>query len=102
MPTVEVGDVVWWYDKGNTVGGPTAAIVTAVGTEVIGLFILVPGYHNGMVMDGVRHTSDPMRKTPQGIESGLWQHRGNSPQREIDKLRSELNSVLARIMGNKK
>lgn len=73
MPSgVFIGQMVWWYNSGETNLPPCAAFVSAIGTRSISLHILVPNTRAVMCRDGVRHVSDDNVVEADRMESGLW------------------------------
>ena len=73
-PPVELGDVVRWHDDVNAPPS-AAAIVTWVGTDQVNLAVILPGYRNFEVKEGVRHKDHPDRAMIDMAAVGCWSHR---------------------------
>lgn len=93
MPTVELGQDVWWYHSKDS--EPAAAKVTRVGDRAVELVVYVPGYSNTKVPKGgaVPHLDDPRVRNNDG--RGFWGHTDR--QKKIDKLLSELVTMANNI-----
>jgi hypothetical protein len=72
MPTVEVGDIVYWFPHGSY-SEPTAAIVSRLGHDNICVNLVSPNMHNFALRDGVRHVSDPNNSVAAN-EGGRWDY----------------------------
>jgi hypothetical protein len=71
---VELGDIVLWHDEQNAPAS-AAAIVTWVGTDQVSLGVLINGYRNFEIKEGVRHRDHPDRAMVALADVGVWSHR---------------------------
>lgn len=76
QPAVELGDVVLWHDE-QSAAASACALVTWVGTDQVSLAVLVNGYRNFEVKEGVRHRDHPDRSMVSLADVGVWSHRPN-------------------------
>ena len=68
MPSVSVGDIVLFWDRGVRLGAPMPAVVIKVNPSSVLLRCL------GTLKsrDGVRHADDPMLKVGEQDANGSW------------------------------
>jgi hypothetical protein len=73
-PVVRIGMIVHWFNDDAIDQIPMAAIVNSIGHRSIGLSIVNPQSYNFMVRDGVRHRSDPLIRSEDMTDNGVWDH----------------------------
>lgn len=73
MPTVGLGALVFWYGgRGGT--PPVPAFVSALGTDMVDLNVLVPDSGTFLCRGGVRHRSDPNKQAIDNADVGVWDY----------------------------
>ena len=74
MPSVQVGDIVFWYPDGARTLAPFPAIVTVVGQSAINVNVFSQHQYNTRPQDGVRHIDDPLARDVELREQGAWDY----------------------------
>lgn len=75
MPSIDVSDIVLWYDAGDVNSDGNAAIVTAVNAFNVDLRVLNTGTVSGTYRRGVRHVTDPKLKQNEFCrQEGGWEY----------------------------
>jgi hypothetical protein len=73
-PDIQVGDTVWWYQRGLMNNSPLPAIVVQDnGSAVLTLFII--NRDGGWVYQGGRHANDPGLSDSSMTRYGCWMER---------------------------
>ena len=75
FPRVRLGDTVFFYPVAARHLTPAVAIVTAVGSDVLGLNVLDPNMHDFRLVDGVRHLDDPRLANAEIRQLGAFELR---------------------------
>lgn len=96
---VEVGQIVWWYPDSNRNQRPSAAIVTAVGSDSVCLAIFSPVSYNLWLRDGVRHIDDPETRAPELLELGCWDY--TNAWKDYQDLKKKVESLWSDLKGGK-
>lgn len=99
LPSVQVGDHVYWYPGGQTSEEPYAAVVTAVGLggQTLNLNLFDPLSYNLRIRDGVRHVSDPRCREVEFREQGCWDLTPR--EKEYRALKRQVQELLHRSLG---
>ena len=93
VPTVELGEIVWWYPGGDENQPPCPAVVTQINHRSLNLSVLAPNMVGIRVEDGVRHCDDGNTKPQEYIDNGGWTI--SATRRSID----EIEKRLAKLEG---
>jgi len=94
-PQPQLGDIVLWYQEGDSCSKPFPAIVTAVWHDTIGVNIFDNTLMNCMVRDGVPHLTDNRCRKVEVKDSGGWDF---TPQQ---KAYHELQKQVAELLKRK-
>lgn len=90
MPSVELGDMVYWYPAGNT-NDPTSAVVTRLGHDNLNMNLFTPASYSMPIRDGVRHVSDPNNSVEANIE-GRWDF--TPKHKRLEQLEARVTQLL--------
>jgi len=71
--SVQIGDVVLWYQEGDAHSEPYPALVTSLG-QALGLHVILRDSKTFRVVDGVAHITDPSCRRAETRESGGWDY----------------------------
>lgn len=79
MPSVDIGQTVYWYRNGIRDENPIAAIVTHVTSRNVALAAFPKDYINHEAHDGVMHVDNP-RARQYHAGSGAWDYTERDKQ----------------------
>lgn len=74
MPSVQVGDIVLWYPKGDPKMPGQPAMVTSVSRQTIACNIFSRAFRDLKIREGARHITDPQATRPELADEGAWDY----------------------------